>query len=329
MKGHVYRPSAYQYYSGLRLADVLRSIDDLKPNADLHYVLIRREQEATGRITALSADLEQAWRAPGTDANPRLAPRDQIFAFDLETGRKQYLGLMLDELKLQAISSEPTRIVRVSGRVRAEGDYPLEQGMTISDLIRAGGGLAEQAFGGEAELARYEIRDGQTRQTNVLKVDLARVLAGDTSADLLLEPFDTLVIKEISEWSQQETVRLEGEVRFPGEYPIARGETLRAVLARAGGLTPLAFPQGSLFTRDTLKERERQQVKILTDRMRQDLGSLALQAAQTGGQTASQAGETLAIGQSLLDDLLAAEPVGRLVIDLDRVLAAAPSPVTT
>ena len=231
---------------------------------------------------------------------------------------------MLDELKLQAISSEPTRIVRVSGRVRAEGEYPLEQGMTISDLIRAGGGLAEQAFGGEAELARYEIRDGQTRQTNVLKVDLARVLAGDTSADLRLEPFDTLVIKEISEWSQQETVRLEGEVRFPGEYPISRGETLRAVLARAGGLTPLAFPQGSLFTRDTLKERERQQVKILTDRMRQDLGALALQATQTGGQAASQAAETLAIGQSLLDDLQNAEPVGRLVIDLDRVLAAEP-----
>ena len=324
LKGHVYRPSAYQYYSGLRLADVLRSIDDLKPNADLHYVLIRREQEGTGRITALSADLEQAWRAPGTDANPRLAPRDQVFAFDLETGRKQYLGLMLDELKLQAISSEPTRIVRVSGRVRAEGEYPLETGMTISDLIRAGGGLSEQAFGGEAELARYEIRDGQTRQTNVLKVDLLRVLAGDTSADLLLEPFDTLVIKEISEWSQQETVRLEGEVRFPGEYPIARGETLRAVLARAGGLTGLAFAQGSLFTRDTLKERERQQVKILTDRMRQDLGALALQATQTGGQAASQAAETLAIGQSLLDELQAAEPVGRLVIDLDRVLAAAP-----
>jgi len=141
---------------------------------------------------------------------------------------------------------------------------------------------------------------------------------------LVLRPFDTLVIKEISEWAQQDHVRLEGEVRFPGEYPIARGETLRSVIDRAGGLTGLAFPQGSLFTRETLKERERQQIKTLADRMRQDLSSLALQSAQGGGPGAAQASETLAVGQTLLADLQAAEPVGRLVIDLDRVLTAEP-----
>ncbi len=39
--------------------------------------------------------------------------------------------------------------------------------MTVSDLIRAGGGLDEQAFERDAELARYEVRDGQTRRTDV------------------------------------------------------------------------------------------------------------------------------------------------------------------
>ena len=42
--------------------------------------------------------------------------------------------------------------------------------MTVNDLIRAGGGLAEDAYGGEADLARYKIQDGQTRRTEVLKV---------------------------------------------------------------------------------------------------------------------------------------------------------------
>jgi len=324
LKGHVYRPSSFQYRSGMRVTDILPSIDELKPKADLHYVLIRREQPGTRRVQALSVDLERAWNMPATDANPLLAPRDEVLVFDLQTGRKQYLDPVIEDLKLQAVSSEPSHIVRVTGRVRAEGEYPLEAGMTLGDLIRAGGGLAEQAYGGEAELARYEVRDGQTRRTTVLKIDLPRVLAGDPAADLVLEPFDTLVVKEISEWSEQEVVRLEGEVRFPGEYPIARGETLRAVIARAGGLTPLAFTQGSLFTRETLRERERQQIKLLADRMQQDLGSLALQSSQTGGPLGSQAAETLAIGRTLLDDLKAAEPVGRLVINLDRVLAAAP-----
>jgi protein involved in polysaccharide export with SLBB domain len=322
--GQVHRPGTHQFRNGLRLTDLIPSIDELRPNADLHYVLIRREQPGTRRIQAFSADLEQAWQAPMSDANPLLAARDQVFVFDLESGRRQYLEPILEALRLQAVSSEPSRVVRVTGRVRAVGEYPLEPGMTVSDLLRAGGGLAEQAFGGDAELARYEVRDGQSRRTEVIRIDLARVLAGDAAADLLLRPFDTLVVKEISEWSQQEFVRLEGEVRFPGEYPIARGETLRSVISRAGGLTSLAFVQGSVFTRDTLKERERQQIQVLADRLRQDLSSLALQSAQSGGAGANQANETLAVGKTLLADLESAEPVGRLVIDLERVLAAEP-----
>jgi protein involved in polysaccharide export with SLBB domain len=133
------------------------------------------------------------------------------------------------------------------------------------------------------------------------------------------------VVKSISEWADQEFVTLEGEFRFPGRYPVERGETLRSLIERAGGLTSLAFPEGSVFTRETLKERERQQVRILTQRMRQDLGTLALQASQEGGQAGAQAAETLAIGQSLLTELQSAEPVGRLVIDLDRVMAAQPA----
>jgi protein involved in polysaccharide export with SLBB domain len=322
--GHVYRPGAHQYRNGIRLTDVLDSIDDLKPNADQRYVLIRRERPGSRRIETISADLAEAWQAPTTDANPKLAPRDRIYVFDLETGRQQHLNPIIEELKLQAVSSEPSSIVRVVGQVRAGGEYPLDPGMRVSDLIRAGGGLAEQAYGGEAELARYEVRDGQTRSAEVLRIDLDRAIAGDLQADLLLRPFDTLVIKEIAEWSQQEVVRVEGEVRFPGEYPITRGETLKSVIARAGGLTPLAFPDGSVFTRELLKERERRQIKNLADRMRQDLGSLALQGAQVGGVAATQASETLAIGQSLLNDLQSAEPIGRLVIDLETVLASEP-----
>ena len=320
--GHVLRPASVEYRSGLRLKDVIPSADDLKPNADQRYVLIRREEAGTRRVQVLSADLSEAWRAPQTEANLQLAPRDRVYVFDLETGRRAILDPILEELRLQAASNAPSQVVRVSGRVRVPGEYPLEPGMTVSDLIRAGGGLAEEAYGGEADLARYEVRDGQSRKTDVVKVDLTRALARDPAADLVLAPFDFLVVKEISQWSSQETVRLEGEVRFPGEYPIERGETLRSVIERAGGLTPLAFPQGSVFTRESLKERERRQVEILVDRLKQDLGTLALQATQATTGSPQQASETLAIGQSLLADLRNAEPVGRLVIDLDRILAA-------
>jgi protein involved in polysaccharide export with SLBB domain len=322
LSGHVLRPTVVQYRSGIRLTDVIPSVAELKPNADQHYVLIRREEFATRRVQVVSADLTAAWSSPQSDANPLLSPRDRVVVFDLEAGRQTMLDPILDELRLQSVSGEPTRMVRISGRVNAPGEYPLEVGMTVSDLIRAGGGLAQDAYGGEADLARYEVRDGQTRRTEVLKVDLSRAIAGDASANLQLAPFDFLVVKEISQWSgSQETVRLGGEVKFPGEYPIERGETLRSVVVRAGGLTQFAFAKGSVFTRETLRERERLQIEKLADRLQQDLGTMALQGAQAGGLGASQASETLAIGQSILADLRATEPVGRLVIDLDRILS--------
>jgi TRAP-type mannitol/chloroaromatic compound transport system substrate-binding protein len=42
-------------------------------------------------------------------------------------------------------------------------------------------------------------------------------------------------------------VEIQGEVRFPGEYPIRRGETLAEVLKRAGG-TPVNLPGAEIFT---------------------------------------------------------------------------------
>jgi protein involved in polysaccharide export with SLBB domain len=322
LDGHVHRPGLFQYRTGLRLTDVIPSVEELKPGADLNYVLIRREDTASRRVSALSADLSAAWRGPATPANVSLAPGDQVFVFDFASGRQQFVDPMLKELRLQGSLVEPSRVVKVLGPVRAPGEYPLEPGMTVRDLVRAGGGLSERAVGREAELVQYAVNDGDIRRTDVRRIDLAKALAGDPSANMLLGPFDSLVVKEISEWTEQEAVRLEGEVRFPGIYPISRGETLQSVLARAGGLTPLAFAEGSVFTRESLAERERQQLKFLAGRLRQDLAALALQSSQSGGQVGAQASESLAIGQSLLNDLENAQPVGRLVIDLERALAA-------
>jgi polysaccharide export outer membrane protein len=96
------------------------------------------------------------------------------------------------------------------------GEYPLEPGMTVADLVRAGGSLAEAAFGGEAELARYQVIDGQARKTSVVSLDLAAALAGDPQADLQLQPFDVLTVRRVPQWTDQEFVTLEGRSALPG-----------------------------------------------------------------------------------------------------------------
>lgn len=110
-------------------------------------------------------------------------------------------------------------------------------------------------------------------------------------------------------------------MRFPGEYPIRRGESLRSVLERAGGLTSLAAPRAAVFTRDGLRQREQLQMNKLAERLQIDLATSALQSAH---MNQAGAGTALSVGQSLLSQLRAAEAVGRLVIDLPAAIAAAP-----
>ena len=318
LQGHVFRPGVTAWHEGLRLTDVLGSIDELKPNADLGYVLIRRESPPDRQLTALSADLAAALRAPVSKANPLLSPRDSIIVFDSESGRREVLEPLLQDLKRQSRLDQPAGVVRIDGRVKAPGDYPLETGMRVSDLLRAGGSLQDSAYGAKAELTRYRV-EGDVRQTELITVDLAAVRRGDANVDIVLQPYDFLNIKEVPEWSELEQVTLTGEVRFPGTYPIKRGETLKSVIDRAGGLTTLAFARGSVFTRKDLRIREQEQLDRLADRLQNDLAASALQATQANQGQAAQA---LSVGQTLLSQLKSTRSVGRLVIDLDRVLAA-------
>lgn len=317
--GFVHRPGEYQFKPGMRVADVIPSLDELKPNADQRYLLVRRELPPDRRIRIFSFNIEAALIEPNTAQNFELAPRDQIFVFDLESGRERIIEPLMRELSMQSRIDEPTREVSVAGRIKVPGKYPLEPGMRVSDLLRAGGSLAEAAYGGQAELTRYEIGAGDARRAELIKIDLRGVLAGDPAADLPLKPFDYLVIKEVPLWASQEEVEIRGEVRFPGRYPIHRGETLRSVMERAGGLTDLAFVEGAVFTREELKEREKKQLETLATRMEQDVAQFSLMTAQETGKDASSA---LTVGQSLLANIRNATPVGRLVIDLDRSMSA-------
>ena len=172
-----------------------------------------------------------------------------------------------------------------------------------------------------AELSRYVVENGEQRRTEVLPIDLGAIRAGDKTADVTLKPFDRLSIKQISGWTEQDQITLRGEVRFPGTYTIKRGETLRSVVERAGGLTDLAFPAGSVFTRAELREREQEQLNRFAERMRQDIAEEALEAARGNNAGSTQA---LSIGQSLLDQIKAARAVGRLVINLQATLHAKP-----
>ncbi len=321
LQGNLYTPGPYEYHPGMRLTDVIRSVGDLQPDSDLHYVLIRRELTPDRRVEAISANLAAAWANPRSEANVVLQPRDEITVFNLSSSRDRIIQPILSELKMESTAEQPEPVVTVTGEVNVAGQYPLEPGMRVADLVRAGGGLANGAYTGTAELTRYPVNSSGTRQTRVIDIDLGQALQGNSDANLLLRPYDVLTVKEVSQWANQASITLRGEVRFPGTYTITPGETLKSVLERAGVLTQYAFPQGAVFTRVVLQQREQQQMDMLAARMKVELGVLALRAtASTGGANVGNAESGLVVGRSLLQELQGEKAVGRLVINLPCIV---------
>jgi polysaccharide export outer membrane protein len=329
LTGYVFRPGEFEFRAGLHLSDVLGSFDELRPNADRHYIMIRREVPPEQKLEVVSADLARALASRHGADDPELRPRDKIYVFDLSASRERIIAPLIRDLELQATPEQPTQLVSVDGKVKAPGKYPLQPGMHVSDLIRAGGSLEDAAFGGQAELTRYDVVNGDARQTDLIAIDLAAIRRGDAAANLELKPYDVLVIKPIPMWEQPGSIVLTGEVRFPGKYPIHRGETLKSVLQRAGGFTNTAFPEGAVFIREELKQREKDLLDLLVSRMQSDLAALTLESisssvATSNAGASSNATTSIAIGQQLITQLREAKPVGRLVLNVERVWKSPP-----
>ena len=91
------------------------------------------------------------------------------------------------------------------------------------------------------------------------------------------------------------------------------GETLYDVIQRAGGLTDRAFPEGAIFSRENLREKEDEQRERLIAQLESDLATATL--AATGSVKRHKLKSLLS---AMLVRLQNTESQGRLVIDLSK-----------
>ncbi|QYJ77250.1 SLBB domain-containing protein [Shewanella sp. FJAT-52076] len=224
--------------------------------------------------------------------------------------RTELLYPLISRLKAQSRNGETAQLVFVNGQVRFEGTYPLPVEGTVKSLIAAAGGLAEGAYTGRAELTRTLTSDNGSEITH-LSVELAAAVSGDNSANLLLEGRDVLTVMTTPDWQEHQTVEIRGEVKFPGIYNIRRGETLKDVVARAGGFTEYAYLPSAVFVRESVRKQEQLEIKKLADQLRRDI---ATRGVSKDGNIVNYADARM-----MLKDLENIKAVGRLVVDLPAI----------
>jgi len=118
---------------------------------------------------------------------------------------------------------------------------------------------------------------------------------------------------------QTRLVSIEGEVGAPGVYQLLPGETLKMLVARAGGFTPQAYVYGLEFTREETRLRQRENLATAIARIE---ALAATQAARDAANTrfdvnaANSAAVSSAATQAQLVRLSRIQPNGRVALEL-------------
>ena len=294
--------------AGLSIQDNVMSRDTVRRSnaAPLSYEAMLFEQKQ-----ALQTQMRQYLDTVFTD--------ESVLELSAHFSRQELLYSVVEKLKRQARHGEQPKIASVSGETVLQGEFPLAENGTVLNLIAAASGLKDSAFVSRAELTRLSVSDNSSSSAmvNHISIDLKQALQGEDSNNIVLQSRDRLNVFAIPDWNIDRLVEIRGEVRFPGRYAIQKGENLSEVIQRAGGLMEGAFINGAVFTRDKVKERERLQMNKLIEQLTADVASRALSAEQT---LISPQDSIAMIGQ-----LRKTQPVGRLVIDLEGILANNPN----
>jgi polysaccharide biosynthesis/export protein len=244
--GNVWAPATIALTADMKLSDALAKAGGPKPDTYLGVVQVSRLQPDSTR-QLLRVALDRNYR-PVEDI--LLSPDDEIRAFSLTEYRTQ-------------------RYVSIGGAVRVPGNVPYQAGMTLRDLILLSGGLLESALLSEVEIASLPMGDRSNRITAMTRrvpLDSSYLLDGTSFSDVrlpsgdparrpllpevVLQPYDAVTVLEQPGFSYQRTVWIGGEVKYAGEYALkTKDDRLYDLIQRAGGLTPDAYAEGILFTR--------------------------------------------------------------------------------
>jgi protein involved in polysaccharide export with SLBB domain len=294
LEGHVARPGRLPYVDGMHLGDVLHSYRDILPEPAAHGEIVRLVPPDLHPET-IDFDVPDVLIGNG---NLALQPFDTIRVF----GRYE-----MDAPK-----------ATILGEVLRPGIYPLSKGMTAAQLVRMAGGFKRDALLEKADLTSYDVNDGNRIVESLATLPIGAAVAGTApNADVPLKPGDTLTIHQITGWNDiGESITIDGQVKFPGNYGFQDGERLSSVLRRAGGFLSAAYPMGAVLIRTQVRELEQKSREELIRQIETNSAAARLSPATAGGDAAATLKLIQAQQQEVLQDLKNHPPTGRMVIQI-------------
>jgi protein involved in polysaccharide export with SLBB domain len=309
LRGNVTRAGQHQWYEGMRVSNVLTDPNkDLLPESYFEQALIERHVFPDYHREVFFFDLGQALFGREQSQDMLLQPYDTITVYS----KWDFL-------------EKP--MVHVSGAVQRPGEYELRGNMRLSDLVNLAGGMKRYALPEGAELTRVHITpEGPVSER--LMVDLGAAMSGEENDNIALMEDDYLIVPTVPEWEVHRMVRISGEVRFPGEYIIKKGEKLSSLIVRAGGFTDSAYLPGAVFTRERARLLQQERLDEMVERLDRELlgvGAAEAATAMTAEDARIKEHETKMRG-NFIERLRQVRAKGRVTLKVDHPEQLADSP---
>jgi protein involved in polysaccharide export with SLBB domain len=280
VRGNVAQPGRYPWRKGMRIRDLLGN----------RAALLTREYWRKQNLVAQQAGLRNDLGIPGNSTNlgTNAQPENGSGTNPTTTsaaGISQPPKEVLDPLQLR-------NDVRLSAP-EINWDYAVIQRLNPQDLT-----------------------------TSVITFNLGGAMDGRDGDNVELEPGDVITVfsqadMKVPVEKQTKFVRLEGEFNSAGVYRAEPGETLRQIVARAGGFTDRAYLYGSQFTRESTRQEQQETLDQMIQNLEKEVERNAAQAKNTNSpEQIALLGPKIEGQRRLVEKLRSVKATGRIVLEI-------------
>ncbi len=188
--------SIYEMLETENLQDLIKYAGGFTDKAYSHAVKVKRNTSRARRIH----DVQES----------------NFNSFNLKAG---------DEISVEAILNRFDNRVQISGAVFREGEFELEEGLTVKKLIQKAEGLRGDAFMERATI--YRTKEDFT--TEVVPFNLLELLKNENK-DIALQREDLVKISSMHDLHEEYYVQIDGEIKASGTYPYMSSMTIEDLI---------------------------------------------------------------------------------------------------
>lgn len=237
INGLVRFPGKYELKEGFRITDIIKIAGGIRTDAYLDRAYLKRKLN------------------DNTFLNQKFSLKNIILD---EANADNYLLQKGDDIEIFSKENFIEKfVVSIDGSVLKPTVMEFTDGMTLNDLLFYAGGFKKEAASSKIEISRVmDISSNPDMKFKPQHIVVDTFQVGpnleldEKSKQFQLAPLDKVYVRKIYGFDLQMNVVLNGEVKYPGIYPILhKNETVLDLIERAGGLTPYAYIEDTKLTR--------------------------------------------------------------------------------